>query len=638
MRIGRLGFVGVVALVAACGSDEEFRVGGTVSGLKGQGLTLQNNGGDTLAVQADGPFTFATPLNDKAAYAVTVASQPTHPNQTCTVQNGGGTVSGAAVTGVSVKCATSTFAVGGTLSGATGSVVIQLNENVGDLFTANGPFTFSTRLEDGSAYTVKVAAVSGDQECTVANGSGTVQGADVTSVQVTCAVKTYSIGGTVNGLNGGTLELRLGSGETLPVTAAGPFTFQTKLTKGTAYAVSIATQPQGQRCAVSKGSGTVTGNVQDISVQCTPFFDVTTFQNASVVVGQKDFASIAAPGTPGAGTLDSPSSSPVLAGGKLYVADYNANRVLGFDGLPAQSGANASFVLGQQGFTGNAAQSGQKGLFGPQGLSSDGSQFAVADTNHHRVLLYSALPTATGAAPDFVVGQADFDSGFTGCDAASFNIPKGVFLGHGKLIVADSFNSRVLIWNTIPSSNAAPADLVLGQTKFTTCARNDADGDGTRDATPSATTLSGPSDVWTDGTRLVVADTDNHRVLIWNQFPTGNGQAADVVLGQASFTTGTAATTASGMRVPAAVASAGSQLFVADSKNNRVLVWNQFPTATGAAADAVLGQPDFTTSNTKDPSSGAAASARTLSQPSGVLLSWPHILVTDTGNNRLLVY
>jgi len=74
--------------------SSSFTVGGNISGLAGSGLVLQNNAGDGLAISANGSFIFATPLNDGSSYAVNVLTQPTSPNQTCTVFNGSGTLAG----------------------------------------------------------------------------------------------------------------------------------------------------------------------------------------------------------------------------------------------------------------------------------------------------------------------------------------------------------------------------------------------------------------------------------------------------------------------------------------------------------------------------------------------------------------
>ena len=94
-----------VFLVAGCGGDSSptYRVGGTVTGLPaGTTVTLQDNGGDDLAVSASGSFGFTTALGSGSAYAVTVKTQPAGGN--CTVSGGSGTVAAADVTSVAVTC------------------------------------------------------------------------------------------------------------------------------------------------------------------------------------------------------------------------------------------------------------------------------------------------------------------------------------------------------------------------------------------------------------------------------------------------------------------------------------------------------------------------------------------------------
>ncbi|HYH95297.1 hypothetical protein [Hyalangium sp.] len=532
------------------------------------------------------------------------------------------------------------FRVGGTITGLAGSLTLQLNgaENLtrGD----NGAFTFQTELADQSPFTVAVTASPADQDCSLQGATGQVSGADVGSIQVTCAQRTYSLGGTVTGLTG-TLQLRLEEGETLSVTANGPYTFQTRLPKGGTYSVSIATQPRGHQCTLTLGSGTVTGNVTGITAQCTPWFSFAAFPAATVVLGQSDFTSSArnqGEFTPSATTLDGPGGNPVFQGGKLYIPDLGSNRILGFDGLPSQNGASASFVLGQPDLTSATATTERGGFSGPDGLFSDGTRMAAADQSNHRILLYNALPTGTTSLPDLIVGQEGFDTAISQCSASGLNAPRAVSFTQGKLVVADTFNHRVLIWSTLPTTNGAPANLVLGQTSFTSCAGNDANGDGTVDSAPTASTLFFPAGVWTDGTRLLVSDSSNNRVLLWNQFPTSNGQPADVVLGQSDFTSRTAAISQARLSSPSGVTSTGQQLFVADIENSRVLVWNELPTANGQAANLVLGQPDFTSRNRGDPTPGTRPSARSLYQPSGVLLTAPFLVVTDSGNNRVLVF
>src|SRR5262249_27185988 len=118
-------------------------VGGTVSGLKGKGLILKDNGADDLLITTDGAFTFPAKLATGSAYAVTVSSQPPNPTQTCTVTKGSGTVETAAVTDVAVNCSTTTYAVGGNVIGLSGTGLVLTN-NAGDDLTVNvdGPFAF----------------------------------------------------------------------------------------------------------------------------------------------------------------------------------------------------------------------------------------------------------------------------------------------------------------------------------------------------------------------------------------------------------------------------------------------------------------------------------------------------------------
>src|ERR1700761_6191713 len=194
----------------ATAAPTTYNVGGTTSGLASGGtVVLQNNGANDLTVAANGSFAFSTALTTGAAYNVTVKTNPA--GQTCTVANGTGTIGTANVTNVTVTCKTNpTYTVGGTASGlASGSTVVLQNNGGNSLSaTANGAFTFSTALAPGAAYSVTVSSNPPGQTCAVANGTGTVGAANVTSVAVTCTTTpiTYKIGGTVSGLaSGGTV-------------------------------------------------------------------------------------------------------------------------------------------------------------------------------------------------------------------------------------------------------------------------------------------------------------------------------------------------------------------------------------------------------------------------------------------------
>jgi hypothetical protein len=224
----------------------------------------------------------------------------------------------------------------------------------------------------------------------------------------------------------------------------------------------------------------------------------------------------------------------------------------------------------------------------------------------------------------------------------------------GKLLVVDSGNHRILIWNTVPTATGAAPDLVLGQADFTHCKYNDDDQNGVTDDTPTARTLNTPAGIWSDGTRLVVVDEVNNRVLIWNSFPTTSFQPSDLVLGQADFThsmqnddnqdgVSDGMPTARTLFDPyEGVWSNGRQLFISDTLNERVLVWNSFPTESFQPADAVIGQSDFVHRRYNDDDQNdvaeATASARTLHYPVGVSLYRDKLLVVDESNSRVLVF
>ena len=261
-----------------------YSVGGTVSGLSGT-VVLQDNGGDNLSVSASGSFTFATALGSGAAYSVTVKTYPS--GQACTVANGSGTMGSANVTNVAVSCTNSpTFSVGGTVSGLSGTVVLQDNGGDNLSVSASGSFTFATAVASGTPYSVTVKTSPSGQTCTVANGSGTMGSANVTNVAVSCTNNpTFSVGGTVSGLSG-TVVLQDNGGDNLSVSASGSFTFATAVASGAAYGVTVQTSPSGQACSVVNGSGTMgSANVTNVAVTCattTPGSDNFNRPNGSL--------------------------------------------------------------------------------------------------------------------------------------------------------------------------------------------------------------------------------------------------------------------------------------------------------------------------------------------------------------------
>ncbi|MCX6116620.1 MAG: hypothetical protein NT027_03700 [Proteobacteria bacterium] len=143
----------------------------------------------------------------------------------------------------------------------------------------------------------------------------------------------------------------------------------------------------------------------------------------------------------------------------------------------------------------------------------------------------------------------------------------GVFCDGTKLFVADTYNSRVLIFNSIPNTSGIASNFVVGQADAIQNSSN-------RSGSPAANTLSFPQGVFSDGTKLYVADTKNHRVLIWNAIPTSNGEAANSVLGQPDLISNlinNGGLSSTSLNNPTGVFVHSGKIYVVDQNNFRVV-------------------------------------------------------------------
>src|SRR5271167_2501614 len=284
------------------------------------------------------------------------------------------------------------------------------------------------------------------------------------------------------------------------------------------------------------------------------------------------------------------------------------------------TGQAARIVIGQPDFTAqldDAPSAIETGAVG--GVAYVNNTLFVIDSNivqappvYNRVLIYNNIhdfvgdPAAVipqgvrcpvcGGTANVVLGQPNFTTApavltypLPPSTASGMRTPTDVATDGVHLVVADTDNNRVLIWNSIPTTNNQPADVVVGQPDFATI----------KPVTLDNKSFRSPQGVWLQGGRLFVADTQNHRVMVFNSIPTSNGMAADYVLGEPNFNTAPSAQTvfitaaANNLFYPASVTSDGTRLFVADLGNNRVLIWNSIPTTTQQAADLEIGQPDM---------------------------------------------
>lgn len=257
-----------------------FTVGGTLSGLAtGKSVVLLKNSTSSLLITANGGFTFSS-AQASGNYAVTVGIQPA--GQYCAVTNGVGAITNANITNVSVTCS-ATYTVSGTVTGLSNSSAV-LRMNSASLIVAAGAttFKFSSGLTNGSAYAVSVGIQPTGLNCTVSNGLGVINAANVTNVSINCAA-TYTVSGTINGLTSSGLVLKLKASNLLIANGATSFKFSTGLQSGVSYLVGVNAQPQNQQCLVANASGVIgSSNVINVVVTCSALTapDAPTIGNA----------------------------------------------------------------------------------------------------------------------------------------------------------------------------------------------------------------------------------------------------------------------------------------------------------------------------------------------------------------------
>lgn len=178
--------IAVALVLAACGGYTAVDLGGTVTGLTTNGLVLANGGG-TVTIPANATsYKFPDQIGAHSDYAITIASQPA--GLTCAVSNPTGTATGVAITWANVICTQNTYALGGTITGLTGTGLTLINGSSSTVAVDPGAtsFVFPQRVADGAVYGVSVLAQPVGQHCDVSSGTDVIRSADVNSVQVNC--------------------------------------------------------------------------------------------------------------------------------------------------------------------------------------------------------------------------------------------------------------------------------------------------------------------------------------------------------------------------------------------------------------------------------------------------------------------
>ncbi len=233
------------------------------------------------------------------------------------------------------------------------------------------------------------------------------------------------------------------------------------------------------------------------------------------------------------------------------------------------SGQAARAVIGQVSFSAR-----EPGITATTLVISEGRLFVTDTANRLTTVDLAKIPRPDAPASNQEIAPRELEQclvcGFAPAAATTQAFPRGsaaVAVYGNSVVVADAPNHRVLVWrDTTRHSNFQIPDVVLGEK--------------VNPSAISAETLMDPISVAFDGKHLFVGDAALRRVLVWNSLPSVNHQAADAVLGQADFTSVQVIDRAAADNVgrPAALASDGANLFVADTLNRRILVFTSADT------------------------------------------------------------
>ena len=343
--------------------------------------------------------------------------------------------------------------------------------------------------------------------------------------------------------------------------------------------------------------------------------------NMNASLGPTHTCIAAQPGADAASELADASGTKADAGGLV---------------VPVQTGQAADLVLGQPDFVSNTMNNGgisKHTLAIPGDVTTDGTRLWVTDGQNGRVLQWLALPMFNQAGADRILGRTGFmdddmhQISQTHLDTGTyFTVVRfHVAVGGNALVVSCDWSNRAMLWTPVPTTSVVPAQRVLGQPDFTSRTIN---------TQPTASTLADAEGSWTDGTRLVIADSN--RILIWNSLPTANNQPADLVLGRPNLTANSSAglPEAAKVHLATSVHFDGTRFYAVQTY--RISVWNSFPTENAQPADYVIGQPNF---ESNQPNAGAPGpNDFGFDFANDIAFGHNSLFVSDQGNNRILVF
>jgi hypothetical protein len=461
-------------------------------------------------------------------------------------------------------------------------------------------FIFSKLMRSTLYFTLLLAACGGggSVDPSTSNGNG---------------VQSYTIGGTVSGLTG-SVVLQNNSGDNLTLTTNGAFTFALPVASGSAYSINVITQPAGQTCNIANGSGVIlSANVSNVAITC-PSLIGGTLQgfalNLSAVVTTFAGSTSGVSGyTDATGTAARFSSLRGITtdGNNLYVADtYNHS----IRKIVIATGVVITLAGSTSGFIGNTDSTGNSARFNtPFGITTDGSNLYVADTNNHsirKIVLASGVVTTLAGSTTGVAGYTDA----TG-NAARFQNPTGITTDGINLYVADTNNQSI-------------RKIVIATGDVTTLAGSLTSGN--TDGTGTAATFAIPSSIITDGSNLYLADTGNHsirKIVIATGVVTTLAGSTASVSGN-SDGTGTAAR----FNFPYGITTDGINLYVADTNNQsirKIVIGTGVVTTLAGSTTGIAGNID------------ATGTAARFNAPWGLTTDGSKLYVGDSSNANVRV-
>lgn len=471
------------------------------------------------------------------------------------------------------------------------------------------------------------------------------------------------------------------TGDSLTLTV----TFSESVTvAGGVPSLSLSNGGAGTSASYSSGSGTATLSFTYTVSAGDSISALEYTSTASLSLGGATIKDAA--GNSAVLTLPTPTAAGSLSANKSFSINNLSYACTG-GATTFTTNMNARAAIGQANLTSGSANTGgavsAAGMNNPLAMSVYNGKFFISDGNNNRVLVYNSVPVASGATADLVIGQNDFLTSTSGTSAIKFSCPQSLSVLSGYLAVSEWCNNRVSLWNLGSLATGMSASFAIGQPDLTTGTSNTG-GIG-------ANNLKNPTSAsYLDG-KLYITDSGNNRVLVYNSVPNSSGASANFVIGQGSFATSSSGTGASSFSSPIDVSSNGTKLFISDSLNNRVqvfntlpsasgaiadvslggyvgfgnpqtsasmdenigvlvsggklfvanksshriMVWNNIPTNASTAADAILGQPDVTSHS---PNQGGSAAANTLSSPHFMYYDGCRLYVADRSNHRVLIY